>query len=211
MAAFRFEPLGPELFKIGESPFRVRGLAYMALRQYAEHKVDGGFSAVVRALGNDPFANYYQQLFIAAGDYDASPLMRMFQELSRRAGREIGSFIAARSRASAVRDSTGMWKPLLKHSTPHAMAERLPLAFNRYFEPCTASVEENEGASFSGTLKSVPESMSGLYCESTNGFVSACLEVAGASGARVEWLSREPTDALSGVAVATWRFRARWS
>ncbi|HMR74732.1 MAG TPA: hypothetical protein PKD61_06460 [Polyangiaceae bacterium] len=189
----------------------MRGLAYMALRQYAEHKVDGGFSAAVRALGDDPFAHYYQQLFIAAGDYDASPLMRMFQELSRRAGREIGSFIAARSRASAVRDSTGMWKPLLKNSTPHAMAERLPLAFNRYFEPCAASVEDHESKSFTGTLKHVPECMSGLYCESTNGFVSACLELAGASGASVDWLSREPSGALSGVAVATWRFRARWS
>jgi hypothetical protein len=183
----------------------------MSLRHYAEHKVDGGFAAVVHRMGDDPFAPYYQQLFIAAGDYDAVPLMRMFLALAERAGRDIGTFISARSRASAVRDSTGMWKPLLKNSTPGAMAARLPIAFNRYFEPCAARVESIGEREFTGTLENVPECMSGLYAESTNGFVSACLELSGATGASVEWLSQQPAGALAGVPITSWRFRARWN
>ena len=202
--------MGPDLFKVGESPFRVRGLAYMALRAYADHKLDGGLQAVLKDLEGDPFANYYQQLFIAAGDYDAAPLMHLFQVLAERTGRNVGEFIFLRSRASAVHDSTGMWKPLLKSSSPTAMAERLPLAFNRYFEPCAATVQQTRSTEFLGTLRNVPECMSGLYCESTNGFVTACLELAGARDASIEWLGRDSAGALNGVPIQTWRFRARW-
>lgn len=210
MLAFRYDPFGPEAFPIGGSPFRVRGLAYMALRHYADHKLPGGFGAVVDGLEGDPFAAYYQQLFIAAGDYDASPLLRLFRRICDLRGREIGAFIAARSRASAAQDSTGMWKPLLKASSPMEMAKRLPLAFNRYFEPCAASVVDIRQDSFSGELGVVPEAMSGLYCQSTVGFVTGCLELAGARNATLEWTSRQPSGAHGGVPVQRWGFQARW-
>jgi len=179
------EPLPVAQFALGEGPFRVRGL--------------------------DPYAPYFDQLFVVGGDYDLSPLARLFQVAARVRGLPVTDFIERRSRASAKADVHGMWKPLFNKSTPQGMAERLNVAFNRYFQPCEARNISVAPDRFEAELLKLPAPMAGVHVASTRGFVQAALEVAGAKDLRIEMGKPAPDGNLKGVALVRTSFVLRWS
>src|SRR5262249_48282944 len=74
--AWRYDPLPVGMFALGESPFRVRGLAYSTLLEYVQRYLPGGMEALVPP--SDPHSPYYRQLFLVAGDYDISPLLNLY-------------------------------------------------------------------------------------------------------------------------------------
>ncbi|NUP06688.1 MAG: hypothetical protein HOW73_11595 [Polyangiaceae bacterium] len=209
---FRIEPLPPSLFPIGDGPFRVRGLAYTTALEYVDTRLPGGRPALLAELGHDdPWAAYLQQIFVVAGDYDASPLVRVFCAVAKLKNRPVAEFIERRSRASAKADVHGMWKPLLKTSSPEAMAERLHIAFNRYFRPCEAQNLSVTPGRFEAELTKMPEPMAGLYVSSTRGFVSAALSAAGARDADIVMAPPGPDGREGPVPLLRARFVATWT
>jgi hypothetical protein len=207
---FRFDPIGTDRFPLGEGPFRVRGLAYVAALAYVDKRLQGGRAALDQIFAGDPVRAYFDQIFVPPGSYDVSPLLRLHLAAAPREGKPIARFIEERSRASAVHDARGMWKPLFGAGTLPAMCQRLPLAFNRYFDPSQATVTAADPSHFSAELSRVPDCMSGMYVASTNGFVSAVLELAGAQNVRLEWTSPMREGNLSGIVTCRIRFVAYW-
>jgi hypothetical protein len=207
---WRFEPLGVDRFPLGEGPFRVRGLAYVAALAYVDRRLPGGRAALEGALEGDPLHAYLDQIFVPPGNYDVSPLLALYRAAAKLEGMSVRRFIEERSRASAVHDAKGIWKPLLASVSVRPMAERLPLVYNRYFEPSQARALSIEDQRFEGELTKVPDCMNGLYCSSTVGFVSGALELAGGRGVRLEWTAPAREGSLSGVATCRARFVARW-
>jgi hypothetical protein len=208
---FRYEPLGPHRFPVGQGPFRARGLAYVVALKYVDGRLPGGRQAFVDALGpDDPFAPFYQQIFLVSGDYDVSPLVRLYEVCARIERAPLGRFIEERARWSAESDTKGLWKPMLKADSPEGAAERTRLAFMRYFPPCQAVVLSLEPGRFEGELSQLPSPMSGVYTSATAGFVAAALTLAGASSPRVEWDRQAPDGALQGIPLEKARFVATW-
>ncbi len=209
--AFRFEPLLPPQFAVGEGPFRARGLAYVSALKYIQLRLPGGMPAFVAALGADhPFLPFYDQIFLVSGEYDVSPLLQIFLVCARIEGVDPGRFIIDRSRWSAEADTKGVWKPLLEASTPEGAAERTKHAFVRYFSPCSAQVLGVQPGRFEGELLRIPACMSGVYTSATTGFVEAALALAGAPGAKTQWQRPVPDGMVSGVAVEKIRFLVTW-
>jgi hypothetical protein len=209
---WRYEPLDPTRFPVGESPFRVRGLAFVTALSYVDTRLTGGRPRFLGALGpDDPFAKYYDQIFVVSGEYDASALLQIYRTAAQLKGVAVGRFIEERSRWSAASDTQGMWKPLLKTSSPEAMAERLHLAFNRYFTPTRARTVSVVPGRFEGELSKLPANMSGLYVSATVGFVSAALELAGAHEPSVEWKRPTGDGELGGIRTESARFVATWN
>jgi hypothetical protein len=206
MPSWRFEPIELDRFPNGETPFRVRGLAYLSVLEYVRKKTPGGFDAARACIANPAASKYVDQLFVSLGDYDASPLLSLFLAAARVENAAPGAFIERRSGASAKSDAGGMWKPLLSTKSIEQMIERLPVAFNRYYSPCRARVREVTGRGFSGELSLVPAQMSGLYVFSTNGFVGACLALAGARDVSFQWESPRRESTVSGIPTDTLAF-----
>jgi hypothetical protein len=209
-ARWQFEPFDPGDFPVGESPFRVRGLAYVSVLDYLKKRTPNGLAQFESMLEGDPFLPYYRQLFVALGDYDAVPLLRLFLTAAAYEGISVARFIEERARGSARTDSEGIWKPLLSAKSLSQMVERLPVAFNRYFEPCSAQTLELGANGFVGELQGIPANMNGLYALSTQGFVSACLERAGAEGVKLEWQRPVAREHRAGVRLESIRFSASW-
>src|SRR5262249_53215780 len=205
----RFEPLDPRRFPPGSGPFRTRGISYESVLAYVDKALPGGRRAIAGLLGpGDPFAPYFDQIFVVSGDYDISPLARLLIALAAAAKREPGEFLEARSRKSAPQMAHGLWRQTLKASSPEAMAERLPLAHNRYFEPTRADARSVERGRFEAELSIVPAPMTGLYVASTTGFVAASLELAGGKDVRLAWSPPVPSGELAGVPTERVRFVA---
>lgn len=210
--AWRVDPLPPALFKVGDGPFRVRGLAYLNALDYADKRLPGGRAALAAALGkDDPWAPYLDQIFIVSADYDISPLARLFLVSAKLEGQPPMSFIQRRSEASARMDVHGMWRPLFKTSSPEAMAERLHMAFNRYFQPCEAKNLSVEPGRFDAELVRVPQPLAGIYVSSTRGFVHAALELARGRDVEVTFEPAVADGKLEGVPLVRARFAVRWT
>src|SRR5579872_6508071 len=131
--AWRYEPLDTRQFPLGEGPFRARGLAFVNALRYVDERLPGSRAAFVAALGDPELAEFYRQIFLVAGDYDVSPLVRLFSVAAKIEGVPVGTFIERRARWSGVKDLEGIWKPALHGATPGDVARRLHFAFVRYF------------------------------------------------------------------------------
>ncbi|APR81627.1 Hypothetical protein A7982_06976 [Minicystis rosea] len=210
--SFRYEPLSPARFPIGQGPFRARGLAYVMALKYVDTRFSGGRPAFLEALGaSDALAAFYDQIFLVSGEYDVSPLLRLYLVCARSEGIDIGRFIEDRARKSADSDAKGMWRPLLNASSPEHMADRTHLAFNRYFPPCQATPLAARPGHFEGRLSKLPSSMTGLYTSATAGFICAAVELAGGIAPTIEW-DRSSTDGqISGVSLEKVRFTVKWT
>ncbi len=209
--SFRFEPIGVDRFPLGEGPFRVRGMAYVALLAYVEKRLPGGKQALNELFPDDPVRAYFDQLFVPPGSYDVSPLLRLHLAAAKFERKPVGRFIQERARASAEHDARGLWKPLFGRGSLAAISQRLPLAYNRYFDPSLARVIAADDTHFEGELSRVPECMSGLYARSTEGFVSAVLKMAGARDVQFDWGSPQRDVLTSGIVTCRIRFDARFA
>ncbi len=207
---WQFDPTPLERFPLGASPFRVRGLAYVAVLEYMKKRTPGGVQSVQAALAGDPALDYITQLFVSLGDYDVVPLARLFNTATKLEATPVGRFIEERAKSSARSDSDGIWRALLSSKTLSQMVERLPITFNRYFEPCRASIVRGTDRSFTGDLSDVPSTLNGVYVFSTQGFVGTCLELSGAKNVTFEWNRPTPTGEQDGIPVECVRFTARW-
>ncbi|MFO0756055.1 MAG: hypothetical protein U0359_06170 [Byssovorax sp.] len=211
MPAPRFEPLGTDRFPLGEGPFRVRGLAFASALKLVDTRFPGGRPGFLKALGpGDPFAPYYDQIFLVTGDYDVSPLLRLYNIVSAHLGIPVGRFIEERSRWSAESTTKGLWRPMLKQSSPEAMAESTNLAFNRFFSPSRADKVECRAGYFMGELTKLPACMAGLFMSSTVGFFSEAVEIAGGRNCQVQFEPAESDGTLAGVSLVRARFAATW-
>ncbi len=206
----RFEPLETR-FAAGAEPFRVRGLAYVGALEYVDKRFPGGRARIGELLGDsDRDARYFNQLFLVAGHYDISPLVRLYVALAEHVGQTPATFVAKRGRKSAAGVVRGLWKTVLKTSSPEAMAERVHFAFNRYFEPTAAESLSVTKGRFEGELREMPAPMSGFFAASTDGFVVAALELAGGHEVRMDWSEPRTDGALAGVPLERVRFTASW-
>lgn len=210
-ANFRFDPLGPTQFPVGQGPFHARGLAYVAILKYIEGGLPGGREAFRGALAGDPFLPFFDQLFIVSGKYDVSPLVRLYQACAAIESKPVGRFVEERARSTAKSDTMGVWKPMLKATTPAQAAERTRLAFMRDFPGCQANVVASAPGRFEGELSGLPDCMTGMYTCSTSGFVDAAMSLVGAFDVKLAWDRPVPDGATAGVPTLKTRFAVTWS
>ena len=209
---FRFEPLGPSVFPVGDGPFRARGLAYLATLEYVDKRLSGGRSALVDALGpGDPWASYLDQICVATGEYDVSPLLRVYLVGARQRGVSAAAFIERRAAGSGAEVPQHLWKALLGRPSTEAMAERMHVAFNRYFPPCEAHPIAVKPGRFEGELSRLPAPMCGLYTAATSGFWLGALPLAGGSDIRATFEAPVTDGELRGVPLVKVRFAVTWS
>lgn len=210
--AWRYEPIDVARFPLGKNPFRARGLAYDAAFRYIDGRLPGGRSAFMNALGKgDPFAAYYDQLFLVAADYDVSPLLHLLSIVSTLEGTPTSAFIQERSRWSGARDLQGLWRRSLQGPTAGEVAKRLAFAFERYFPPCTGTVLVSLADRCEGEIGRVPACMNGLYVDATIGFYIGAVEASGGKNVTVSFERPRADGVHEGVAVERLRFVARWS
>jgi hypothetical protein len=206
----RFVPVPSSLASLGQGPFRVRGVVYGAVLRYVERRLPGGKVALREALRDDAIMRFFDQIFVASTDYDISPLVKVCVVSADLERIPPAIFTRDRARESAKMDVPGIYRVLLKLTSPEAMAERLPRAFNRYFEPCRADPTLVRRGGLESRLRDIPECMAGWYAAATDGFVSRALEMAGAKQPRFRWERAEAAGEVDGIATVTLPFGVHW-
>ena len=122
----RCEPLpATDRHPIGNGPFRGRGVLFNGYLEYIARRTPGGMDAVRAAIEDPAVVAFFDQIFLATGSYDLSPLIHLVRAAARVEGTPLGDFIRERSRAAAGLDAAGVYRQQLKAASPEQAAGEL--------------------------------------------------------------------------------------
>src|SRR5262249_12516841 len=113
-------------FPAGSSPFRIKGNAYINNRLFAALRVPGGIDAVIASLRHPELQAFFSQRFLASSWYDYFPLLLITRVEVVLMGRPWPEVLHTMGEALADRDLGGIYKLLLKFTSPKEAMLRMP-------------------------------------------------------------------------------------
>ncbi len=195
----------------GASPFHVKGHVYQKMFEDFESTVDGGVATLVARSGEPGLDEFVQQKFMTGGWYDALPMMPLSIAHARACGVPLHAHLRDRGRWVAERDIPGIYRVLLRLASPELVVSRLPRAATQYFDFGACDVETLRPGVAHATLRGVPQSLVPLVAATTEGFVGAALEIAGARTVNVRCIDTPRDAARDAIATMLVRLEIAWT
>lgn len=124
-------------FACGQSPFKIKGVAYRGQFDFYEDKVPGGKRAVLDAVDDKALRAFLEQPFIASASYDIFPLARLHVPTAKLMGMEPDELIVFASRYQAEYDLRGIYKVILRAFNPLQVMEKIARVSAQYFNFAT--------------------------------------------------------------------------
>jgi hypothetical protein len=194
----------------GTSPFHVKGHIYGKMLDDFEESVAGGVSGVLARVGDSEITTFVRQRFTASGWYDALPMMPLSLAHARLLGIPFHQHLRDRGRRTAEQDIPGIYRFLIKLSSPEEVCHRLPKAASHYFDFGPADARLVAPRRVVSEQRGVPVTLVPLIAATTEGFVQAALEMAGAERVSVRCKSTVNDGEKSGVATMTITLEGAW-
>jgi len=117
----------------GESPFHIKGVAYLGHLEWVDKHFPGGRPAFM-ALLSPTMSAYFSQHFLAMKLHDFLPFAAAGHTCARALGMGFVEFVEMRARYQAEIDLNGIYRLLLKLTSPKQVATRLPKLMTQYFD-----------------------------------------------------------------------------
>lgn len=159
----------------GESPFHVRGSAYLDIRAYADAKISGGMTAVAGALPEGPHRAFVMQPFDGQTWYDALPLRPLTEIMAKLEGRDWEASVRARAEDAARRDLGVLGRVRARASTPERMVERLQkVALDRFDFGESECLEAQPGQA-KVVFRAVPQPLGSWFLAMMRGYAGVLI------------------------------------
>jgi len=196
-------------FALGESPYLVKGTAYVYHAEFVRTRLPGGEAAQRAALGAVAEHPFWGLPKAPNDHYDLLPLVACGYACADVTGMSMESFVALRSRHQAEHDLTTLRRVLLSILTPKMVANRFPFLVQSYFNFGTAAAE----AMASGvrlSMSDLPRFLEPWIRSMCFGFMEFALESAGAKDV-AKTSSYVPADRhVDGVEVGSLHIEMVW-
>jgi hypothetical protein len=194
----------------GTSPFRMKGHVYRGVLEHLDTVVPGGTYAVRTELRDSNVRAFFEQSFLPSGWYDILPSLPLVVTSARLAAIPFLQLARQVARAQAARDIHGIYRFVLKLSSPDMVISRMSRATAQYFDFGSTELKTLSQGHAILERTGVPAPLVGFYCGLTEGFVMVALEMTGAKDVKVR-PSRPVRDGeRSGVETMTIPFDVRW-
>jgi hypothetical protein len=193
----------------GTSPFRVKGHVYQKMLE--DFRTSTGVDALLRWVKDDDIARFVEQQFTAAGWYDALPMMPLSVAHARVHGIPFHQHLRDRGRWVAEQDVPGIYRFLFKLASPEVLVSRLPRAATTYFDFGESEVKTLRPRHVLTYQSGVPAMLVPLVAATTEGFVAAALEMAGARRPQVRCIATPKDGDRAGLATMTVCLEVTWS
>jgi|SRR5579859_648241 len=118
----------------GESPFRIKGVAYRGLLALVERQIAGGVDALCEALADDALAAFVRQPFLAATRYDILPMLPLNAAVAELFGMSLARFSRDAAFGQARYDARHVYRPLVEAHTLADLATRLRRFGIQYYD-----------------------------------------------------------------------------
>jgi hypothetical protein len=194
----------------GESPFHVRGTAYIGHLEWLDRHFPGGRAAFLAAL-TPPMRAFFNQTFLAISMHDFLPLAAAGQVCARVMGKSLFDFVEMRARHQAAVDIEGVYKILLKLSSPRLVATRLPKIMSNYFDfGETSRLTDDEPLCVRFQVATLPQLLVEWFTACYTGYVEVVLGAAGGHLPTIDFVAEAAPD-LHGFAASRLTGIVRWS
>jgi hypothetical protein len=199
-------------FPPGESPFRTKGSIYLGSQMFAEERVPGGWAAVVEQVGHDPaLVRFARQRFLAASWYDALPLIELARAGARAARLPYPAFARQRTEWQAERDSSGLYRVLLRLTSPDVIIDRIGRMSVQRFDFGTSQVEVVGEKRVRAVRSGVPRPFAPWQVAMSEPYTAHLMRLAGARDPSfLAAASLEIDGVAHGVPTVRVVFEGRW-
>lgn len=184
-------------YPVGESPFHVKGVAYVYHASYVRDELPGGTSAERAALGSLGDAEFWRTEWKAGVTYDLLPLIAAGHACAEVLGVDTMEFVRMRAEHQAEHDMTSARRFLLSVMTPRMLAKRLPFFSSQFFTFGQPGAEPlPDGARI--WLRGVPTLIAPWMAASCEGFMAHSLRATGAKAVHVRRFESAHAGAANG-------------
>jgi uncharacterized protein (TIGR02265 family) len=197
-------------FPPGKSPFHVKGVVYRNFFDYLEEKLPDGRARLLSALEDEALRSYADQPFLASSYYDVVPTVALCEAAAALLRQPFAAFVREFSSRAAERDTSGIYRMLLRLVSPQMVMERTPAAAKQYFDFVEATVEKLGPKSYRTSARGIPEVLAPFYMLVTEAFLTHALELAGAKRPLTRWLPRRPDGVREGVPLSQLQREVSW-
>ena len=195
---------------VGTSPFRVKGHVYQKMKADFEETTPGGIEYLLARIGDGALSAFAAQPFMASSWYDALPMMPLSLAHAHALGVPFHHHLRDRGRDVAQRDIPGIYRFLLRLSSPELVASRLPRVATQYFNFGEAEVKTVRPGLVHVSQSGVPATLVPLIAATTEGFVSAAMEMAGAGRVLVRCVDTLRDGERAGVTTSRVMLEVAW-
>jgi hypothetical protein len=168
-----------QVYAPGQSPFHVRGSAYLGVREHADTKLAGGMATLVRALPEGPHRAFASQSFTPEGWYDALPIRPITELLAKLEGRDWEASVRERAEQLAARE-LGLLGRVRILGGPDKVIEKLVRLAAESFDFGQAEIAESSNSRVRVVLHQVPQPLGSWVLVSLQGHATVMLGKAGA-------------------------------
>lgn len=194
----------------GTSPFHVRGIYFIRIREHAK-SLPGGMTQFLDELRDARVRDFIQQRFQFMAWYDALPTLPCGAALARIRGRPLESFMRDTGRQSMLRLAPSMFRVLSRLGGPRLAAAHAPRLFQNYFdfiELKLSGVDDRQGI---GHASGIPLYAAAALVNQCIGITTGALESLGASDVQAAYGDVVVSRATNGFDTITCRFSFTWS
>jgi hypothetical protein len=193
----------------GESPFHIRGTGYLGHFAWVDQQFPGGRGAFLDLL-SPPMRAFFSQTFLAISMFDFLPLAAAGRVCARALGMKFVDFIEMRGRHQAQVDIGGVYRMLLKMTSPRLVAAKLPTIMSKYFDFGTVRPLSEEPRCVRFENASVPNILVGWFRGCYTGYVEVVVSAAGGHLPTLD-IETAPAPDLHGFAACKIVGIVRWS
>lgn len=195
---------------VGTSPFRVKGHVYQKMKADFDETAPGGVAGLLARIADEEITAFTEQPFMASSWYDALPMMPLSLAHAHALGVPFHHHLRDRGRQVAERDVPGIYRVLLRLATPELVASRLPRASTQYFDFGAAEAETLRPGLVRVWQAGVPVTLVPLIAATTEGFVSAAMEMSGARRVHVRCVDTPRDGERGGVSTLRVVLEVAW-
>ena len=186
-------------YKLGEGPYRIKGVAFAGQREALEKSWRGGLSGFLASVeGEAPeLVPFLQQSFLASSFYDVFGLAAIAYHVAKRSGKPFAEMVRRGAGKQVTRDLEGVYRFILTAPSPDRALQRVVTVTNQYFDFAHITVDHASDGSARLARRAFPFLLATWYAPVAEGYFRAALETAGAE--RVEARARvTPTGRREG-------------
>ena len=195
----------------GANPYRIKGTAYRGHMAYVSEHMNGGEQAMFDAIVSPALLAFFKQTFLAASYYDLYPLVAAGHICARLTETSFEGFLRIRTRYQAERDLNGVYKMLLKVTSPESLALRLPRLVGQYLDFGSAEGHLVAPGHVVGAQSGTPRSMARWFQQVHEQYIDFLMPLAGARNVRYRAHPQLRTDETrAGVELVTLRSDVTW-
>ncbi len=186
-------------------------MLYLGTQTFFAENVTGGLRTVQAELPEGRLRDFIGQRFLPGSLYEVMVVPTLIEAEARALGQPLDRYLTFRTRWQAKRDIGGVYRLLLKLTSPELVAARLPKVVVQMFNFATTTHRDLGDKHVQLEVRGVPQALAAWLEVGFKVYVETALTLAGARHPELSLMRQEASGSREGFPLVTLQGDVRWS